>query len=464
MEAADAATIAALATPPGVGGISIVRISGPRAMAVAASLFRPRRRDGRRQKRAGEFLSHRLYLGEIRDPESGRRIEEVLLAVMRAPRSYTREDVVEIHSHGSPAAVRAILDLVLSCGCRLAQPGEFTRRAFLNGRIDLTQAEAVIDVIQAKSRRALEAAAAMLDGTLSQEIGSLRRVALEVLAALEAAIEFGEEIDEPPAREALAARLKRELLDPVGRLLLRHETGRPLREGLRIAIAGRPNVGKSSLLNRLLGRERAIVSPHPGTTRDAVEDLLLLQGIPLSLWDTAGLREPADALEAVGIEKSWEAVASADLVLFVLEAGREREPEDEILFARLRDRPVIAVHNKRDLLPQPPPCDWPPTPRVLVSARTGEGLEELRRLLAATLDRREAEVGGDVVPNLRHKLALERSAAAVEAAVELLAREGNEDLAAWHLNEALQALEEIVGGNATADVLEAVFSRFCIGK
>ncbi len=408
--------------------------------------------------------SHRLYLGEIRDPQSDRRVDEVLLAVMRAPRSYTREDMVEIHAHGSPAAVRVILELVLASGCRLAAPGEFTRRAFLNGRIDLSQAEAVIDLIQAKSRRALEAANALLAGGLSRELDSLREVVLEVLAALEAAIEFGEELEAQPERPELIARLQSGLLAPIGHLIRRHEEGRPLREGLRIAIAGRPNVGKSSLLNRLLGRERAIVSPQPGTTRDAVEDLLVLQGVVLSLWDTAGLREPADAIEAVGIEKSWETVAAADLVLFVLEAGRGRDREDEALFARLGDRPLIAVHNKVDLCPVPPACDWPPTPAVLVSAKTGEGVEELRSLIAAALHRREAEVGGDIVPNLRHKLALERAASDIEAAAALLAAEGKEELAAWHLHEALRTLEEIRGGNAPPDVLEAVFSRFCIGK
>lgn len=442
-----------------------MRISGPRALEVAARLFRPRQGKGlRRRQEPWQPASHRLYLGEIRNPENSRRIDEVLLAAMRAPRSYTREDVVEIHSHGSPAAVQAILELVLSSGCRLAEPGEFTRRAFLNGRIDLAQAEAVIDLIQAKSRRALESANALLAGGLSREIDALRKVALEVLAALEAAIEFGDELEALPERPELVGRLRSGLLEPIGRLLRRHEEGRPLREGLRIAIAGRPNVGKSSLLNRLLGRERAIVSPQPGTTRDAVEDLLVLHGVVLSLWDTAGLREPTDAIEAVGIEKSWETVAAADLVLFVLEAGRGRTAEDEALFERLRNRSVIAVHNKIDRCPAPPACEWPTAPAVLVSAKTGEGLEELRGLLAATLARREAEVGGEIVPNLRHKLALERAAAEIEAAAALLDTEGKEELAAGHLHEALRALEEIRGGKAPADVLEAVFSRFCVGK
>lgn len=398
------------------------------------------------------------------DPRSSRRVDEVLLAVMRAPRSYTREDVVEIHSHGSPAAVQAILELVLGAGCRLAEPGEFTRRAFLNGRIDLAQAEAVVDLIQAKSRRALEIAGAMLEGALSAEVHALRDVLLESLSRLEAAIEFGEELDGLPEENALAERLQEGVLAPIRRLLSRHHAGRPLREGLRVAIVGRPNVGKSSLLNRLLGRERAIVSPHPGTTRDAVEDLLVLEGVPLSLWDTAGLRNPGDEIEAIGVGKTWETVANADLVLFVLEAPRGREAEDEALFARLRQCPLIAVYNKSDLCPGDPLLDWPPVPRVLVSARTGEGMDALRRAVADKIQRRMAEVDGEIVPNLRQKVALEAIAAEVAAAAELLASGKSEELAGLHLREALDAADGIVGRKVATDVLEAIFSRFCIGK
>ncbi len=398
------------------------------------------------------------------DPKTGRRIDEVLLAVMRAPRSYTREDVVEIHSHGSPAAVQAILELVLGAGCRLAEPGEFTRRAFLNGRIDLAQAEAVIDIIQAKSRRALEAAGAMLQGALSGEIRALREVLIEVLSSLEAAIEFGDELEDPPPKKALAARLNHDVIDPIDRLLSRYHAGRPLREGLRIAIVGRPNVGKSSLLNRLLGRERAIVSPHPGTTRDALEDLLVLEGVPLSLWDTAGLRNAGDEIEAIGVEKTWEAVAGADLVLFVLEAPRGHEAEDDVLFQRLHHRPVIAVHNKRDLCPEAPLPDWPPVPRVLVSARTGEGLDLLRQAIVSFLWRRIGDDEGEIVPNLRHKVALESAAAEVAAAAALLETGESEDLAVIHLRAALGSVDEILGTKAATDVLDTVFSRFCIGK
>ncbi len=398
------------------------------------------------------------------DPKTGKRIDEVLLAVMRAPRSYTREDVIEIHSHGSPAAVQAILELTLSAGCRLAEPGEFTRRAFVNGRIDLAQAEAVIDIIQARSRRALEAAGAMLRGALSAEVRALREVFLEVLSSLEAAIEFGDELEDPPPKKELAARLKNDVLAPIDRLLSRYHAGRPLREGLRIAIAGRPNVGKSSLMNRLLGRERAIVSPYPGTTRDAVEDLLVLEGVPLSLWDTAGLRHAADEIEAIGVEKTWEAVDGADLVLFVLEAPRGHEVEDDVLFERLRQRPVIAVHNKRDLCPEAPPPDWPPVPRVLVSARTGEGLELLRQAIASFLRRRISDDEGEIVPNLRHKVALEAAAAEVAAAAALLETGASEELAVIHLRAGLGAADEILGTKAATNVLDAVFSRFCIGK
>jgi tRNA modification GTPase len=466
----DDSTIAAIATPAGTGGISIIKISGPRAIDIASVLFQGALPTPLKPAQPFAFQSHRLHHGHIVDPAKGAVLDEVLLAVMRAPQSYTCEDVVEINSHGSPAAVQGILELVLRSGARLAEPGEFTRRAFLNGRIDLTQAEAVIDLINARSARALEIFTAQLSGSLRQEILDIRGDCVDLLARIEAVIDFPEEVEENLEGPAMIRHIHGQILEPVRRLLRLHADGRAIRDGLTVAIAGRPNVGKSSLMNRLLCRERSIVTQFPGTTRDAIEDILVIQGVPVSVWDTAGLQDSGDPVEAIGIEKTWQRCEQADLILFVLEAHKPLSEDDFRIFSRIRSRPVIFIYNKIDLLDkmqretQLPP-DWPHLRSVSVSALQNLGLEELRAAIIQSVWSENVPDGtGKIMPNLRQKAVLDRCAAAAAAAIECVENGNPPEIVTIHLNEIVDFLDEVLGVRVKADILEDIFARFCIGK
>lgn len=465
-------TIAAVATPAGTGGISIIRISGPRSISIAASIFQPAGHAGRGQTSPPSLASHRLYYGHIRDGGSGRTVDEVLVAVMRAPRSYTREDVVEINCHGGPAAVRAVLDLVLRKGARLADPGEFTRRAFLNGRIDLTQAEAVIDVINARTHHSLEIAAAQITGTFRRRIERIRSSLVEILVQNEAVIDFPEEEDVEKGLSGCSQIqiLRQDAILPLAELLRNYHEGRAIREGFSAAIVGRPNVGKSSLMNRLLSNERAIVTPYPGTTRDAIEDELVIQGVLISLWDTAGLHESGDPVEAIGMQKTIDRAEQADLILFVLEAHRPLAAEDSAIYQKIASKPIVFVLNKIDLVDGCPPADiipgdWIPSFRAPVSALTGLGIEALREMISK-------HVRGDgwlqaaaaIIPNLRQKVLLEGCQEAVEAAVAGLENRDSPELVDIHLRQALDRLDEILGNKVKAEIIDGIFSRFCIGK
>jgi tRNA modification GTPase len=456
-------TIAALASPPGTGGISIIRISGPRALDIAARLFR--RRSG---ERLGTVQSHRLYYGHIAEPADGRILDEVLLAVMKRPQTYTREDVVEIHSHGSPAAVRAILQAVLQCGAEAAEPGEFTRRAFLNGRIDLTQAEAVMDLIEARSERALELFASQLDGSLRAEIEQVRGECLSALGRIEAEIDFPDDV-EPVDLGELGRELSGRTAASLRKLVCSFEAGRLWRDGLNVAIVGRPNVGKSSLMNRLLCRERAIVTPYPGTTRDAIEGWVQVDGLPVILWDTAGLRRTDEPVEAIGIRKSIERAATSDLLLFVMEADRPFADDDHVILTDIIDRPMIFVLNKVDLAPDAgslgnPPSGWPACPSVAVSALTGEGLPDLSHAIRQRAGLNAAPDCSAVIVNLRQMRLLDSCLSSIEAAAACVCGGGTSELVAVHLKESLARLDEISGAGADTDVLDHIFGRFCIGK
>jgi tRNA modification GTPase len=457
-------TIAALATPPGIGGICIIRISGPASVAIARAVFQPA------GKRIAEFESHRLYLGRLVDPASGQILDEVLLALMKAPRSYTREDVVEINAHGGPVAAREILRVVLDLGAELAQPGEFTRRAFLNGRIDLTQAEAVVDLIQARTARFLQSAAAQAGGVLKQEIGRVREACTEVLANLNAGIDFPEDVGELSDSPALAAALRERLIAPMAQLLQNCADGRVLREGLKVVIIGKPNVGKSSLMNRLLARERAIVTTHPGTTRDIIEDNLIVKGVPVSLADTAGIRDSVEPVELIGMRKALEQAQDADLILFVIEAHQPLDAQDLAIFENIRSKPVFLVLNKADLigpggLAIETPADWPTEGRYLLSALSGQGVDTLRDALNQSAGGAKGfSPAGAVIPNLRQKILLERCLAAASAAVDELERDAPAEIIAFHLADVLDGCAEILGIHARVDILESIFSRFCIGK
>jgi tRNA modification GTPase len=466
----DDSTIAAIATPAGTGGISIIKISGPRAIAIASALFQGASPTLSDAAPPVEFQSHRLHHGHIVDPESRVVLDEILLSVMRAPHSYTCEDVVEINSHGSPAAVRVILENVLRAGARLAEPGEFTRRAFLNGRIDLTQAEAVIDLIHARSARALEISTAQMSGSLRQEILVLRGVCIDLLSGIEAGIDFPEDVEESFDCPAISGLLHAQVIDPIRRLIRLHADGRAIRDGLTVAIAGRPNVGKSSLMNRLLSRERSIVTQFPGTTRDAIEDLLVIKGVPVSVWDTAGLQESGDPVESIGILKTWERCKQADLILFVLEAHKPLSEADLHIFSKIRSRPIVCVFNKIDLLeknsPEPViPPDWTGLRRVPVSALNGLGLDELRAAIIQSAWSENVLAGeGNIIPNLRQKVVLQRCSESAEAAADCVEAGETPEIVAIHLKEVVDLLDEVLGARVKTDILENIFNRFCIGK
>lgn len=465
----DDSTIAAVATPPGSGGISIIRVSGCEAIPIAAAVFKPSAAWADKLPLPDRFESHRLYHGYVVDPSCGRVIDEVLLSVMIGPRSYTREDVVEINAHGGHQAARAILELILRQGARLAEPGEFTRRAFLNGRIDLTQAEAVCDLIQARSQRSLEVAAVLLTGGLKLKIEKIQNVIKEIRVLIEAGIDFPEEAQETVDADAMSRRVSEEVIAPLQILIRNHIDGRTIREGLAVTIMGRPNVGKSSLMNRLLERDRSIVTALPGTTRDVVQDSTFIDGLVFHLHDTAGLHQSPDPVERLGMAKTLQSAEEADLVLLVVEAHQPIDREDIRIFEMIGPKPCIIVMNKIDLRnASGAGADLPAVMRagrcLAVSALTGDGIEVLRAELHRTALGGAGKIAGDLIPNLRQKELMERCIEAAAAAAQDLARQAAPELVAVNIALASDCLGEILGTHAKADILEGIFSRFCIGK
>jgi tRNA modification GTPase len=455
-----AATIAAISTPPGEAGIGIVRLSGPDAAAIARKIFRPHRP---RQT----WRSHRLYLGHIVDSQ-GKLIDEVLLTWMQAPQTYTREDVVEINCHSGYGVLSAILALVLEQGARPAQPGEFTLRAFLSGRIDLTQAEAVLEVIRARTEAALQVAEGHLQGNLGLGLARIREALLDWLARVEAALDFPEEAEElAPGTldEGLTAQMAR-----LSGLAATYEAGRLLREGLLTVIAGRPNAGKSSLLNRLLDLDRAIVTEIPGTTRDLIEETITLGGILVRLSDTAGLRPARDRLEELGIQRTRERLAQADLVLYLVDGSEPFSPEDQAALQELRGRRGLAVINKADL---PPALDATGLTEVTsfpvmgISARSGEGIEALKQAIVDLALGGDLRPSGEMVTQARHHQLLESCLDSLSRARALLAADRRApawELVALELQDAVRELGEITGQEVGDEVLERIFGEFCLGK
>lgn len=456
-------TIAAIATPPGRGAIGVIKISGEEARSILQAIFKP-------AKPHPDFEPRRLYYGFIVDPETEERLDEVLVAYMKAPYSYTREDVVEIYAHSGYINLKKILELVLRMGARLAEPGEFTLRAFLNGRIDLAQAEAIEEIISAKSEVSLKLALKALEGRLSQRINRLKETILEILAHVESAIDFPEEDIEILAPHELKKRIKEEVMAEIERLISAQEEGKIYREGLTLVIAGKPNVGKSSLLNALLKEDRAIVSSIPGTTRDFLEELATIGGLPVKLVDTAGLRETDDPIEKVGVERAWGKVKSADLVVFLVSAETPPDEETEKIYQEIASLPHLFVINKIDLTPNYA-SEWEDFAKskgifpLKISAEKEIGLEELSRSIAEkALSTSFGEVP-DVAPNLRQKMALVKAKEGLELALsELEKKEPLPELIAIGLRSALSALSEITGEVTTEDLLNTIFSRFCIGK
>ena len=469
-------TIAAIATPLGEGGLAVVRISGPQTLAVADKSFLP---VGKNSLKPSAATTHTIHYGKIVRPKQnlnslapaggegrgeGQIVDEVLLAVMRAPHTFTREDTVEFTCHGGILPAKLVLDTLLENGARLAEPGEFTRRAFLNGCIDLAQAEAVADLIHSRTELALAAANEQLAGKLSRRINQLRDELMRTLAHVEAHIDFPDEDIGPDTREQLLGRLARGVAF-MDQLLRTANEGQILRRGIRGAIIGPPNAGKSSLLNQLLGRDRAIVSPIPGTTRDTIEETANIRGLPVVFVDTAGLREARDELELEGIRRSRQTLGQAEFLLHVFDVSGPLTQADANYLAEFAAKKRILVRNKIDL-----PCrlQFPPGfagPVADVCCLTGQGIEALKDAIKELAWSGEIKTEMlEVMINSRHQDALNRARAATLRATDALASDRTLELVAMDLRIAVNAIGEIVGKTATEDLLDMIFSQFCIGK
>ncbi len=455
-------TIAAIATPPGVGGIGIIRVSGHDAETITRKIFRPKRP-------INAFKAFRLYLGHIIDPKSGIPVDEVLLSVMHAPRSYTREDVVEINSHSGYTILSTILEIVLEAGARLARPGEFTLRAFMNGRIDLTQAEAIVDLVNAKGDISIQMAARQLAGGLSQEIQQLRQGVIRVLAQIEASLDFPDEESTVSDKAHLEEQITNKALGPAQELLSACSQRKAWHEGFTVVIVGRVNVGKSSILNRLSQQDKAIVTPIPGTTRDILEAMIIIQGLPIRLVDTAGMRQVKGQIEKKGVERTRTQLASADITLLVIDRSRPLSRHDRDLITMVNGNNTVVVVNKIDL------------PRrvgnkglnalvcglttVEVSALTGEGFRGLSEAIYGKIMSKTTDlIPPSIVPNIRHKMLLTKAVDHLRDASRNLVTGSPLELVATDLSWAVHAFDEITGDTIDEEILDAVFSDFCLGK
>jgi tRNA modification GTPase len=463
-------TIVAIATPAGRGGIGVVRLSGAEAKGIAEPMLRLRHR----------LEPGRAIFGELIEPEQvvkeapplpdnypyrpGERIDEVVATYFQKPHSYTTDDVVEISAHGSPVVLRHIIELALARGARVAEPGEFTMRAFLNGRIDLTQAEAVRDLIESQTLFQAKVAAQQLEGALSKRLQPIKQRLVELIALLEAGIDFAEDdVSVLPSQHIL--KHIADVRGPLEALAGTFAYGKIVHEGLTLAIVGRPNVGKSSLFNRLVERERAIVTATPGTTRDLVSETVAIGGIPIKLVDTAGIRHALDEAEAIGIRKSMEALADADVVLVVLDSSQPVAAEDEELLNQVKERPAVVVENKADILSSQFSVLGSQLQRVRASALTGEGLSELRsEILHHVGADGGVQVEAGFLTSMRHQGLVRDSLRALDAASEAVHNHVPHEMLLLDLYNALRPLDEITGATTTDDILDLIFSTFCIGK
>jgi tRNA modification GTPase len=450
-------TIAAISTPMGRGGIGIVRISGPLARSVLERIFEPKR-----GQQPGNFT---VRYGRVHD--DGAIIDECLASLMLAPASYTTQDIVELSCHGGLASVRKILALALRHGARMAEPGEFTKRAFLNGRIDLSQAEAVLELIDAKTRHAQQSASGKLSGSLSKKVKGARGKILDLQAKIEVSIDFPEYEDEAVSHDEILEEADAAIAD-MDSLLASFDRGRLLNEGLKVAIAGKPNVGKSSLLNCLMSEDRAIVADIPGTTRDVLSELIHLGGMPLRIMDTAGIRQSKDELELMGVSKSMEAVSSADLVLWVIDSSQAITEEDLGVWDIVKDKAVLGISNKSDLPRHPDAAaieERFKIPFISMNAKDGEGISSLQDKLSEMFFGGEIEAhADDVFVNLRQKSSLEKAMQSLKQAAYAARERVPADLVSVLLADAFRFLGEITGEEVGDDLIDKIFSDFCIGK
>ena len=452
-------TIAAISTSQGQAGIGIVRLSGANALAVADKVFSPR--DG---VKPSQLKTYTMRYGWVKDKD-GQTIDEAILSVMRSPRTYTKEDVVEINCHGGIVALGRVLDLVLENGCRFAEPGEFTKRAFLNGRIDLAQAEAVLDIIQAKTDSALKIGTEQLRGVLSKGIHKIRKNILALLAPLEANIDFpDEEIGAANKNETI--RRLNQIHNELKNILDSSRYGRILREGIHVVICGKPNAGKSSLLNALLKQERSIVTPIAGTTRDTIEEIIDIKGIPVRIVDTAGIIEPRDLVEKKAVQRSKKHIRLADLVILVFDGSRKLNPEDRMLMRALKGKPVIALINKIDLKQKIEKEKLKIfAPVIEVSAKKLKHIELLEKAIhGAVYSGRVKEPESMLVANLRHITLLREAEKFIAEALNSLDNNLSLEFVSEDIKEAIGYLDDILGERFSEDLLDKIFSEFCIGK
>ncbi|WP_025681308.1 tRNA uridine-5-carboxymethylaminomethyl(34) synthesis GTPase MnmE [Paenibacillus massiliensis] len=454
-------TIAAISTAVGEGGIAIIRVSGPEALPEVQRMFKSK-------TPLTEAESHTVHYGHIIEPQSGERVEEVLVTVMRGPRSFTTEDVVEISSHGGVVAVKRVMDLLLLQNIRLAEPGEFTKRAFLNGRIDLSQAEAVMDLIRSKSDKAFSIAMKQSEGMLSSKIRNLRHILVETLAHIEVNIDYPEHDVESLTSQFIKDKSS-EVMKEIDGLLHTAEQGKILREGITTAIIGRPNVGKSSLLNALAQGDKAIVTDIPGTTRDVIEEYVTIRNVPLRLLDTAGIRETMDVVEQIGVERSRTAVSEADLILLVLNSSEPLHQDELELLEQIRGRQVIVIMNKMDL---PSQLDRELLTRYIaeelivpMSVKTDEGLDGLEEAISKLFFSGKLESADlTYVSNVRHIALLKRAKQSLLEAYEAADQFIPIDMIQIDVRLAWEQLGEIVGDTAHDALIDQIFSQFCLGK
>ncbi|SDQ04821.1 tRNA uridine-5-carboxymethylaminomethyl(34) synthesis GTPase MnmE [Virgibacillus salinus] len=454
-------TITAISTPIGEGAIAIVRLSGPKAIPVTAGLFQG--------KNLLDVDSHTIHYGKIIDPATNDVAEEVMVSVMRAPKTFTREDIVEINCHGGMVAVNRVLEIILGEGVRIAEPGEFTKRAFLHGRIDLSQAEAVMDLIRSKTDKAMSVALKQMDGRLSALIGRLRQELLETVAHVEVNIDYPEYDDVEEMSNEMMRSKSKEVHAEIEELLQVAKQGKILREGLGTAIIGRPNVGKSSLMNTLVQENKAIVTEVPGTTRDTIEEYVNVRGVPLRLVDTAGIRETEDIVEKIGVERSRKVLKESDLILFVLNYNEELTIEDEKLFAAVQGLDYIVIINKSDLEPK---LDMNKVneladgkPVISTSLIKEEGVDEMESAIAKTFFAGELDAGDlTYVSNIRHIQLLKQAKQALEDAMVSLDMNMPLDIVQIDVTRTWEFLGEIIGDTASDSLIDQLFSQFCLGK
>src|SRR6516162_4746663 len=454
-------TIVAIATPAGRGGIGVVRLSGPEATSIARPMLR--------LAHADELQPNRAHFGELIEPGTGERIDEVVITFFAKPHSYTTEDVVEISCHGSPVVLRHVVEIALARGARLAEPGEFTMRAFLNGRIDLTQAEAVRDLIDSQTLYQAQVAARQLEGALSKRLQPIKQRLVDLIAIMEAGVDFAEDDVSVIPDAQILARIA-DVRGPLEQLLASFAYGKVVHEGLTLAIVGRPNVGKSSLFNRLVEHERAIVTATPGTTRDLVSETVSIGGIPVRLVDTAGIRDALDEAESIGVRKSREALADADIVLVVLDASHPADDDaararDTDLICQVTRRSAIVVQNKIDAITTAPLLPDGGLPVVMTSAKTGQGIDFLRaKILQLAGGNGAAQPEAGFLTNVRHQRLVQSSIAALDAATAAIPRKTPHEMLLLDLYNALRPLDEITGATTADDILNLIFSSFCVGK